>query len=357
MSYYALIMAGGTGTRLWPSSRYENPKQLLTLVGARSMFEHAIDRLSPLFAATDIFVVAREGLIAPLNGQVPALPAQNFIIEPQGRGTAPAIGLAAIHLQHRDPNAVMAVLTADHFIAKTEHFRHALAAAAALAEQGHLVTLGIKPDAASTGFGYIEQGAALVAQDDFPVFRVAQFAEKPDAETAAEMFASGRYAWNSGMFIWRVARILAEFERQMPRFYAQLMEIAAAIGTADYEAVLARVWPEVSKQSIDYGIMEGAKDVVGLPVDIGWSDVGSWGSLFDVLPVDAEGNVIVGPYLGIDTHGTLAFGGKRLIATLGVENLVIVDTDDAVLVCAKEREQDVRALVDALRVRGDVHWI
>jgi len=347
--YYALIMAGGTGSRLWPLSRQAHPKQTLRLIGDRSMFQHAVERLAPLFPTERVKVVTRAAHVAPLSQQVPDLPQANYIIEPQGRGTAPAIGLAALHLVHTDPEAVMAVLTADHYITDTGHFRDVLAAAGELAQAGYLVTLGIKPNSPSTGFGYIKQGEPLEQVNGFAGFRVAGFTEKPDLATAQAMIAGGEYAWNSGMFIWRADRILEEFERQMPEFYSQLQVLDACFGTADYEDALARIWPTVEKETIDYGIMENAENVAVLPVDIGWTDIGSWGSLPGLLPADEQGNTVVANHLNVDTRDTLVFSdSQRLIATIGLEGLVIVETADAILVCAKGREQDVRAIVKRL---------
>jgi mannose-1-phosphate guanylyltransferase len=207
------------------------------------------------------------------------------------------------------------------------------------------------PASPSTGYGYIKQGESLGRVDGFEVFRVGRFTEKPGAETAIHMVESGEYSWNSGMFIWRVERILEEFERQMPEFYAQLAEVEATLGTPGYKPTLARVWPQVTRQTIDYGVMEGAGDVAVIPADIGWSDVGSWASLLELLPADEDGNTVVGPHVGIDTRDTLVFNrnGKRLVATIGVQDLVIVDTEDALLVCPREREQDVREMVQLLR--------
>jgi len=355
--YYAVIMAGGSGTRLWPLSRQRRPKQALKLIGQRTMFQHAVDRILPLFPPDRIFVVTRHEHAAMLMAQMSELPAENFIVEPEGRGTAPAIGLAAIHLRQKDSDAMMVVLTADHFITDTECFRQVLVAAAQVAADGHLVTLGIKPTSPSTGFGYIHHGSSLGIVNNFPTFRVERFVEKPDLETATQMVDSGEYSWNGGMFIWRVKRIWEEFERQMPQFFAQLVEVAATLKTPQYEATISRIWPRVTKQTIDYGVMEGADDVAVIPVDMGWTDVGSWGSLLTLLPADGDGNILIGSHVGIDTHDTLVFGDKRLIATIGVQGLVIVDTDDAVLVCPKEREQAVREMVDKLKQGGFNQWL
>ncbi len=361
MAFYALIMAGGVGTRLWPLSRRDRPKQALQLIGERTMFEHAVDRIAPLFQPERIFVVTGAEHVESLAAQAPELPTENFIVEPEGRGTAPAIGLGAIHLLRQDPDAVMAVLTADHFITEVERFRQTLTAAAQVAAAGRLVTLGIRPSSPSTGYGYIEQGESLDTVDGFPVFRAARFTEKPGRETALHMVESGEYSWNSGMFVWLVARVMEEFQRQMPEFYLQLAEVQETLGPsgygAGYEPTLSRVWPQVAKQTIDYGVMEGAENVAVIPVDIGWSDVGSWASLLELLQADAAGNIVVGPHVGIDTRDTLILGGKRLIATIGLEGLVIVDTEDALLVCTQEREQEVRAMVKELEARGKTDYL
>jgi mannose-1-phosphate guanylyltransferase len=346
--YYAVIMAGGSGTRLWPLSRRDYPKQALKLVGEKTMFQYAVERIRSIFPPKRIMVVTLAKHASILMEQVPELPAENFILEPEGRGTAPAIGLAAISIMEQDPDACMVILTADHFIKETKRFCEVLAAAERVAE-GRLVTLGIQPSSPSTGFGYIHQGALAGEENGFPFYTVERFTEKPDLATAGKMVESGEYSWNSGMFVWQVKRILKEFQCQMPEFYTQLMEVQAALGIPSYQAVIDRIWPQVSKETIDYGIMEGANDVVVIPVDIGWTDIGSWSSLFSLLPADSENNVFAGPHIEIDTKNTMVFGDKRLVALMGVQDLVIVDTEDVVLVCSREREQDVKALVELLR--------
>jgi mannose-1-phosphate guanylyltransferase len=354
---YAVIMAGGSGTRLWPMSRRGRSKQSLKLVGDRTMFQHAVERLAPLFPPKQIYVVTREDQSALLSSQVPELSPDDFIKEPLGRGTAPAIGLAALHLLQRDSEAVMAVLTADHYIANPERFRQVLEAAFPLARGGYLITLGIKPTSPSTAFGYIEQGQEGGTVGDFQFFWVKRFTEKPGMDIAKEMVASGSYSWNSGMFIWRADRILEEIKCQMPDLFAQLMEVKTAFGKPEAKEVLARVWNKVTEQTIDYGVMEHAKDVMVIPVEIGWTDVGSWASLAELLPHDQDGNIFVGPCKEIDTHNTLVFGGKRLVATIGVQDIVIVDSEDALLVCAKTREQEVREIVERLKQNGDDQWL
>jgi mannose-1-phosphate guanylyltransferase len=355
--YYAVIMAGGSGTRLWPLSRQKYPKQALKLVGDKTMFQYAVERIAPLFPWERILVVTRAEHAPILMEQTPDLPAENFILEPEGRGTAPAIGLAAVHLQQRDPNAIMAILTADHFIIETKRFCQVLKAAELIARDGSLVALGIRPSSASTGFGYIHQGSALGKKNGFRYFAVRGFTEKPDPTTAQQMFASGEYSWNSGMFIWRVARILSEFERQMPDFYFKLQNTSAMLGTPEYPVMLEKTWPTVAKETIDYGIMEGARQVIVIPIEIDWTDIGSWGSLLELLPADHERNVVIGNHLEIDTKGTLVFGSKRLVATIGVCDLIIIDTDDAVMICAKDREQDVKAIVSKLKDTNQMELI
>lgn len=354
---YALIMAGGGGTRLWPASRETRPKQLLGLLSERTMLQEACQRIEPLVPDEKIFVVTGESYTDEVRRQIPQVPADNVIGELEGHGTAPCIGLSALYLRRLDPEGVMAVLTADHYIEKADELRRALKAAAQVAEEGHLVTLGIQPNHPATGYGYIERGQQLAQVSGHDVYWVRKFTEKPDPAMAQAFVESGQYYWNSGMFIWKVSTILREFEKLMPQLYAKLMEIDAALGTAEERAVLERVWPQVENETIDYGIMERAEDVAVIPVDIGWSDVGSWATLLDLLPADGEGNVVVGQHMGLDTRDCLIHGSRRLVATIGLEDMIIVDTEDALLVCRKKRAQEVRALVDRLKESGKEEYL
>jgi len=356
--YWAVIMAGGSGTRLWPLSRKNNPKQSLKLVGDKTMFQHAVDRLSPLFPMDRILVVTRTDYGSQLHEQVPQLLEENFILEPEGRGTAPAIGLAAVHLQKRDPEATMAVLTADHFIADTRTFFEVLKAAEISAGKGYLVTLSIQPTSPSTGYGYIERDQFLEQIDRVAVYQVRRFIEKPDRDTAFQMVTRGGYSWNSGMFVWQVSRIMQEIETHMPDLSQALSRIAQYIHTADYQQNISQIWQQVKKETIDYGIMEKASRIAVIPVSMGWVDVGSWTSLDQLYTPDANGNVWTVPHVAIDTQNIIAMSdSQKFIATIGVEDLIIIDSQDALLVCAKSREQEVKTIVDQLNREGGSRWL
>jgi len=348
MNIYAVIMAGGTGTRLWPLSTKEKPKQTHRLIDNYTLFQDAVQRIKPVTGYNNIFVVAGSHHVPELQRQEPNIPKVNFIVEPAGRGTAPCIGLATAHLAKIDPDSVMVVLTADHYIGDVKGFRKALQVAVETAFKGHLVTLGVKPTDPSTGYGYIEHGALIDNITGTKIIRVNSFCEKPDKETAVEMVESGNYSWNSGMFIWKVDRILEEFRKLMPALHKQLLVIMEAIGSPKYGEVLDESWKHLPRETIDYGVMEKADDVAVVPVDIQWSDLGSWSSIMKLLPSDSQGNVIRGQHIGIDTHGSFIMGDDRIIATIGLRDLIIVDTDKAILICDKSQDQKVRDLVNKL---------
>lgn len=354
--YYAVIMAGGGGTRLWPLSRQARPKQMLRLLDERSLFQTSVERVEDIFTPHRILVVTVEEQAAELKSQCPQIPAENFLLEPMPRGTASVVGLAAVALQQRDPQAVMAILTSDHFIGNEDGFRRLLSAAYEVAQDDYLVTLGITPTFAATGYGYIQRGESLAHYQGLEVFRALRFKEKPAEEQALQMIASGDHSWNSGMFVWRVERVLDEFARQMPGLHGKLQEIASAWGSARQSSVVQRIWPELKNETIDYGIMEGALNVAVIPAaGLGWSDVGSWDSLFELLPSDPHGNIVMGgQHIGVDTRQSLVYVNQehRLIVTIGVEDLVVVDTGDVLLVCRKDQAQKVRQVVNQLKENG-----
>lgn len=351
--YYAVVMAGGGGTRLWPLSRKATPKQLLSFDGKRSLFQVAIDRLAGLFAPENILVVTIADQAAALQAECPQIPVQNYLIEPMPRGTASVVGLAAVALTHRDPQSTMAIVTADHIIQNVPGFLGALQAGYETAQTGCLVTLGIQPAAPSTGYGYIETGDVFGTFAGQEVHRAVRFTEKPDEATALKFLAQGNYYWNSGMFIWQTGVILAEFKKNMPELAARLDRISQGWDSPQRENVLVVEWPQIQPETIDFGIMEKAQQVAVIPASqLGWSDVGSWDSLFEVSPLDAQGNIVLGAnFLGIDTSSTLVVGKTqdRLIVTIGMQDLIVIDSGDALLICPKDAAQKVKEVVNRLK--------
>lgn len=322
------------------------------------MFQVAVERLLPILPPDRIVAVTTADLAETLAEQAPMLPQRNFLIEPEGRGTAPVIGLGALYARFlADRHTVVACLTADHYIKDVGQFQRVLHAAALVAERGYIVTLGVRPTFASTGFGYIERGAALESAGGFMVYRALKFREKPDEAQARAFVADGRHSWNSGMFVWTTERVASEFKRQLPDTAAKLESIALTFGATSQGETLERVWSTVPRQTIDYGIMEGAREVAVIPVDVGWNDVGSWASLLDILEPDANGNVVLGgPHLGVDTSNTLV-KSERLVATIGLTDMIIVDTDDALLVCPRGRTQDVKRIVEQLQQQQEHRYL
>jgi len=360
-NFYAVIMAGGGGTRLWPLSRSNRPKQMLKLGSQRTLFQLACDRLEGVFPPERILVVTVAEQADALQMQVPAIPLENYLIEPMPRGTASVVGLAATILNIRDPQAVMAVLTADHMIENVAYFHKLLNAAYQVSQLGQLITLGITPTGPSTGYGYIQRGVRLDPIGDQQVFSVARFKEKPTLEAAKEMLAGQNHDWNSGMFIWRVSDILSEFDRQMPDLAASLLSISAAWGTPRQDSVMQDLWPKIHPETIDYGIMEHAQQVAVLPAaGLGWNDVGSWDSLFEVLPGDRNGNILLeAKAVSIASRNNLVVSDAtdRLIATIGIEDVVIIDTKDVLLICKREDAQKVREAVQRLKDSGENHYL
>lgn len=354
-AFYPLIPAGGSGTRLWPLSRTTRPKFLLDLgVGPGSLIQATRARLAPLADASATYVVTGSAHAADIARQLPELPAQNVLIEPAPRNTAPAIGLAAALIHRRDPDAVMGSFAADHLVADAPAFRAAVTAAIAAAREGSLVTIGITPTAPETGYGYLHRGARI---GESAAFTVEEFVEKPTLERAEEYLRAGTYLWNAGMFVWRTQAFLEEMRRQLPQMYDGLQRIAEAWQTPRQEAVLGEVWPGLPELAVDVGIMEGAGRrgrVVTVPADLGWNDVGDWDTLADVLGAGTAGpGAGGGPVVAVDCERSLVWAGSgRLVAALGAADLIVVDTPDALLVCPRERAQEVKHVVAAVRAQG-----
>jgi mannose-1-phosphate guanylyltransferase len=352
--HYAVIMAGGGGTRLWPVSRKERPKQLLPLLGQETLFQSTVARLENLFPPERILVVTVEEQAREMKQQAPEIPEENYLIEPAPRGTASVVGLAAAVLQKRDPDASMAILPSDHFIRNVDLFHYLLKAAFDVADDDHLVTLGITPTAPSTAYGYIQQGETLDGQYNYPVYRVKRFKEKPDEQTAQQLLRTGDHSWNSGMFVWKVNTIMGEIDRQMPALGTALKDISSAWGTPQQDDTINTLWFDLKNETVDYGIMENAERVAVLPAGgLGWSDVGMWSSLFEVLLPDMNGNVATNGnlHLAHETHNTLVYGGngERLIVTIGVDDMVIVDGGDVLMVCKTDQAQKVKDIVEHLK--------
>jgi mannose-1-phosphate guanylyltransferase len=326
---------------------------MLPLVGAESLFRISVTRLAPLLPPERIFVVTGADYVDGLRADVPELPAANFIVEPFGQDSGPAAALGVATIAKRDPQALIAILTADHYIRDVWAFCEALRAAYTVAADGYIVTLGVQPSAPATGFGYIQRGEVLRQVGDWPIYHSAGFKEKPNLETAQQFLQSGLYAWNSGMFIWSAERALAEFAAQQPKLYAPLMAIQAALGTPEAQTILAQKWRELPKISLDYAVMEKAERMAMIPIDIGWTDIGSWEAVYDELCANPQANVQMGggQSLTIDTRGTLV-NSSRLVITIGVQDLVIVDTDDVLMVCGRGASQDVKQAVQYLKDHG-----
>jgi mannose-1-phosphate guanylyltransferase len=354
---HAVILAGGRGTRFWPRSRTCTPKQLLNIVGRDTMLEQTAARLAPLFPSSRQWIVTNSVQSAAVRQQLPRVPRSHILAEPVGRNTAAAIGLAAAHLLHggmgKKNDAIMAVLPADHYIAKSSRYLKIVRAALHVAHaNGTLVVLGIPPSRPETGFGYIERapGKPLEAEG-VPVFSVRRFTEKPALKLARKYVSSGRYFWNAGMFFWRVSTFLGNLEKFLPKTHDALMRLAGEIGTSRYARTLERIYPQLENISVDYAILEpstrrsAAPSVFVLPAEVGWSDIGSWTAVYELLARKNGENVSAGRHLALDAHGNFLWSPKKFIAAIGIRDLVVVETEDALLLCPRDRAQDVGKIV------------
>jgi mannose-1-phosphate guanylyltransferase len=348
----AVLLAGGRGTRFWPRSRMRTPKQLLNIIGRETMLRETAARLDSLVPPSDIWVVTNSEQAAAVRRELRGVPASHVLAEPVGRNTAAAIALAAIHLAHERVDAVMVVLPSDSYVADAGHYRSLVRAALELARKPeNLVVLGIPPTRPETGYGYIERGAMAARPGGVAAYRVRRFTEKPALPLAKNYIASGKYFWNAGMFFWRVSTFLDALRRFLPATYEALLDLGKTIGTPRYASALRRIYPRLENISVDYAIMEpatrtkGASRVFVIPAKVGWSDIGSWAAVYELLAAKRGQNVSAGPHFALDAEGNYFWSPKKLIAAIGVSDLVLVETDDALLLCPRDRSQDVGRIV------------
>lgn len=356
MKRTALIMAGGRGERFWPRSRKNSPKQFLSLTNdGKTMIQMTVERILPIVRMEDIYVSTNSGYRDLVKQQLPELPEENILCEPVGRNTAPCIGLGAIHIERKYGDAVMIVLPSDHLINYNSIFLGTLEDACYVAEQGeNLVTLGITPDSPETGYGYIKfQPEEMLGR----AFRVERFVEKPDLETAKAYLETEQYLWNSGMFIWKLSTILKNLEQYIPQVYAGLRRIGQAIGSEEEQTVLEREFLSFPSISIDYGVMEKAQNIFILSGAFGWDDVGSWLAVERINKINEFGNVLNGSIVSVDTRNCIIQGGSKLIAAVGLRDMVIVDAEDAILICEKGHAGDIKKVLETLRLSNRTEYL
>ena len=349
MKKTALIMAGGRGERFWPKSRKSFPKQFLSLTDdGKTMIQLTVERIRPLVELEDIFISTNKDYKKLVLEQLPGIPEENILCEPVGRNTAPCIGLGAVHIARKHKDAIMMVLPSDHLIKYNKMFLNTIKSGCEIAEKGaNLVTIGITPDYPETGYGYIKFNPD---ETDGHAYAVERFVEKPDLKTAKEYLETEEYLWNSGMFLWRVSTILSNIETFLPDLHTGLGTIRASIGTEEQEAVLEKTFAGFSSVSIDYGIMEKAKNIYILPRTFGWDDVGSWLAVGRIKKSNENGNVVDGNVITIDSRDNIIQGEGKLIATIGIEDLIIVDTKDATLICEKNSAADIKKVLENLKI-------
>lgn len=346
-------MAGGAGRRFWPLSRGRKPKQLLNILGEETLLKQTAERLSPLIEGHKTIVITSKSHYRDVLKELPHIPPENIVAEPSGRNTAACMAIGAAIIKRHDPNAPMALIPADHHIGDAGNFRSALHAAGEIARLGeNLVTLGVEPGRPETGYGYIQKGELTSASGGFEVYRAANFVEKPDAQRAERFFRDRSHLWNSGIFVLTANTAHTLINLHLPRLYQGMLRMGEAFGRADLEDVMAEVYEGLESISIDYGVAEKASHVFVIPVNFGWSDIGSWKSLYELLPKGEGGNVQVGRSLCLDTTNSLIYSSGRFIAAIGLENMLVIDAGDALLVCPMGRDQDIKKLVELMENKG-----
>jgi mannose-1-phosphate guanylyltransferase len=361
---HAVILAGGRGTRFWPRSRTRTPKQLINIVGKRTMLQQTVERWRPLIPPARLWCVTNIEQATPLNKQLPAAARRNVLKEPFGRNTAAAIALAAIHIRHAAKgDALMAVLPADHYIGQPERYRRIVAVALEVASvKGRMVVLGIPPTRPETGFGYVERAESPFAVDGFPVFPVVRFTEKPQLAMAREYVASGMYQWNAGMFFWRISTFLDALRKFLPDTHEAIDALSHHIGKRSYELQLKKIYSKLENISVDYAILEKAAsaesgasrkkgNVFVVPAEVEWSDIGSWNAVYELMAKYPGENILAGSGEILDAQGNFVWSPEKFVALIGVCDLVIVETPDALLICPRERAQDVGKIVKSLEQR------
>lgn len=350
-NFWAVIPAGGSGTRLWPLSRSARPKFLLPLLGKQSLLQQTFDRLTLLTDPERILVVCGPAHVAAIARQLPALPSANIIVEPSPNGTGPALALATALIERVDPNAIMGSFAADHDVTNPEAFTRVVRTAIKTARNGDLVTIGLTPNRPETGYGYIERTDEVILQcGEDTAYRAARFIEKPDLDRATEFVESGRFLWNAAMFVWKVRALKRELTRLQPEIQEAVWKIADAWGSREQEHITTRIWSELPSITIDHGVMEKAERVAVVPAEIGWSDVGDWNGLGELIEQDGLGNSVRGNLLRIDTTNSVIWSETgRMVAMVGLDNIIVVDTEDALLVVDRNKSQEVRKVVDQLK--------
>lgn len=347
---YCVIMAGGTGTRFWPLSRVSRSKQFLAIQGKRSLIQSTVDRISSFASGEHLYIVSKRDQQEALESQITEIPKKNFLYEPEGKNTAPCIGLAAMHVHKRNADGIMVVLPSDHLIGDKRKFKQTVLAGVQVAkEKDGLVTIGIKPNRPATGYGYIQKGGAVGTAAKIPAYYVKTFAEKPNEATAQRFIDSGDFLWNSGMFIFRISTFLKAMEEHLPDTYDSLLEVRKAIGKPNYQDVLERVYRQIRSISIDYGIMEKANNVYLLEGNFGWGDLGSWDQVYLISRKNEESNVFSGDVVSLNTRNSYVHTDGGLVALCGVEDLIVVQQDGATLICKRDASEDVKLLVDKIK--------
>jgi mannose-1-phosphate guanylyltransferase len=351
-------MAGGSGTRFWPQSRENRSKQFLKILGDETLIKATVNRFRAFLKPESIYIVAKAGQQDRLRKNVPDMPPSNFIFEPEGKNTAPCIGLASLIIEEKHPGAVLIVSPSDHLIQKEKIFQRTLRAAVDLAwrEKG-LVTIGIQPDRPATGYGYVQIHRKIDCKDRVEAFRVKTFAEKPNFATAQRFLKCGDFLWNSGLFIFRIPSLFRAYSRFMPEMCRGLMRIRKSLGTKKKDSVIREVYAEISPQSIDYGIMEKAKNVYIVKGDFIWSDLGSWEQVYKLSEKDSDGNSVSGEAVLLDSRNCYVHNEQGLIAVLGLDDLVVVQSEGATLICSREKAEEVKQIVDMLKMKKKDQYI